>query len=68
MLFHHFLLVKKTKVLLAEKYDILNKILNELTNLELRHILFATMKPPKSIQKISREQKIKKKTVSKNHE
>lgn len=44
--------------MLAEKYDISNKILNELTNLESRHILFATMKQPKSIQDISSEQKI----------
>ncbi|MGY5147342.1 MAG: hypothetical protein ACW9W4_05025 [Candidatus Nitrosopumilus sp. bin_7KS] len=51
-------MVKKTKALLAEKYNISNKILNELTNLESRHILFATMKSPKSIQEISKEQKI----------
>ncbi len=57
-MFHYFLLIKKTKVLLAEKYDISHKILNELANLESRHILFATMKSPKSIQDISRKQKI----------
>ena len=44
--------------MLAEKYDISHKILNELTNLESRHVLFATMKYPKPIQDISREQKI----------
>ena len=51
-------MIKKPKILLAEKYDISNKILKELTNLESRHILFAIMKQPKSIQDISREQKI----------
>ena len=51
-------MIKKPKVLLAEKYDISHKILNELTNLESRHILFGTMKSHKSIQDISREQKI----------
>jgi predicted transcriptional regulator len=55
--------MKKPKILLAEKYDISNKILKELTNLESRHILFATMNPPKSIQDISREQKIPQSSV-----
>jgi predicted transcriptional regulator len=51
-------LIKKSKILLAAKYDISNKILKELTNLESRHILFGIMKHPKSIQEISKEQKI----------
>ena len=51
-------MIEKQKILLAEKYDISNKILKELTNLESRHILFGIMKYPKSIQDISREQKI----------
>ncbi len=51
-------MIKKPKVLLTEKYDISNKILSELANLESRHILFAIMKQPKSAQTISREQKI----------
>ena len=55
---YNFLLIKKQKVMLTEKYDISNKILNELTNLESRHILFAIMEHPKSIKAISREQKI----------
>ena len=50
--------MKKQKILLAKKYDISHKILNELTHLESRHILFATMKYPKSIQDISREKRI----------
>jgi len=62
------LLIKKPKILLAEKYDISNKILNELTNLESRHILFATMKQPKSVQDISREQKIPQSSVYKRIE
>ena len=52
------MLIKKSKILLAEKYDISQKILKELANLESRHILFAIMKSPKSIQDISRKQKI----------
>ena len=43
---------------LVKKYDISQKILNELVHLESRHILFAIMKYPKSIQDISRDQKI----------
>lgn len=54
----NFLLVKKSQVLLASKYDISQKILKELTNFESRHILFATIKHPKSIQDISQEEKI----------
>jgi len=61
-------LIKKSKILLAEKYDISHKILKELTNLESRHILFATMKQPKSIQDISREQKIPQSSVYKRIE
>ena len=60
--------MKKPKILLAEKYDISNKILKELTNLESRHILFATMKQPKSIQEISKEQKIPQSSVYKRIE
>lgn len=54
----NFLLVKKSQVLLASKYDISQKILKELSNFESRHILFATLKHPKSIQDISQEEKI----------
>lgn len=61
-------MIKKPKILLAEKYDISNKILNELANLESRHILFATMKQPKSVQDISREQKIPQSSVYKRIE
>ena len=53
-----FLLTKKSKVLLIDKYDISQKILKELANFESRHILFTTMKHPKSLQDISREEKI----------
>jgi len=53
-----FLLIKKSKVLLTEKYDISQKIFKELVNLESRYILFSIMKHPKSIQDIAKEQKI----------
>ena len=52
------MLTGKPKISLVEKYDVSNKILNELTNLESRHVLFAIMKYPKSIKVISAEQKI----------
>ncbi len=52
------MLIKKSKVLFANKYDISQKILKELANFESRHILFATMKHHKSLQDISREEKI----------
>lgn len=51
-------MIKKSKILLTDKYDISQKILKELANFESRHILFATIKNPKSIQEISHEQKI----------
>jgi len=51
-------LIKKSKVLLADKYDISQKILKELVNFESRHILFTTVKQPKSILEISDEEKI----------
>ena len=57
-MFYYFLLIKKSKVLLAGKYDISQKMLKELANFESRHILFATLKHPKSIQDISHEEKI----------
>lgn len=53
-----FLLVRKSQVLLANKYDISQKILKELSNFESRHILFATLKHPRSILDISRKEKI----------
>lgn len=52
------MLIRKSNVLLADKYDISQKILKELVNLESRHILFSIMKYPKSIQDIAQEQKI----------
>ena len=52
------MLIKKSKVLLASKYDISQKILKELANFESRHILFAIIKHPKSILDIAQEQKI----------
>lgn len=51
-------MVKKSKVLLTQKYDIANKVLNELANLESRHILFSIIKHPKSVQEISNEERI----------
>lgn len=51
-------MVKKSKVLLADKYDISQKILKELANFESRHILFSIIKHPKSIPDIAKEQKI----------
>jgi len=50
--------MKKSKVLLTEKYDISQKIFKELVNLESRHILFSIIKHPKSIIDIAKEQKI----------
>lgn len=52
------MLIKKSKVLLADKYDISQKILKELANLESRHILFAITKHPKTVQEISHKLKI----------
>jgi len=51
-------LIKKSKILLTEKYDISHKIFHELANLESRYILLSIIKHPKSIKDISREQKI----------
>lgn len=58
MAIYNFLLIKKSKILLADKYDISQKILKEFANFESRHILFATIKSPKIAQDISHEQKI----------
>jgi len=54
----NFLLIKKSKVLLTEKYDISQKIFKELAHFESRHILFSIIKHPKSIIDIVKEQKI----------
>ena len=54
--------------MLADKYDISQKILKELANFESRHILFATMKHHKSIEDISREGKIPLSSVYKRME
>ena len=51
-------MAKKLKLSLVEKYDISHKILNELVDLESRHILFSIIKEPKKIQDISKEMKI----------
>ena len=48
----------KLKPSLVEKYDISNKMLNELVHLESRHILFSIIKTPKTILDISKELKI----------
>lgn len=63
--FYNVLLTKKPKIVLTEKYDVSHKILNELANLESRHILFAIMKYSKSVKVISREQKIPQSSVYK---
>ena len=55
----------KLTPLLVEKYDITNKILNELANLESRHILFSIIQKPKTVKQISQEQKIPLSTVYK---
>ena len=52
------MLIKKSKVLLTEKYDISQKIFKELAHLQSRYILFSIMKHPKSIQDIAKEHKI----------
>ncbi|MFQ5782109.1 MAG: winged helix-turn-helix domain-containing protein [Nitrosopumilus sp.] len=49
---------KKITPLLVEKYDISHKVLNELADLESRHILFSIIKEPKRVQEISKELKI----------
>lgn len=51
-------MVKKIRPLLTQKYDITHKILNQLTDLESRYILFSIIKKPKTIKEISKEQKI----------
>lgn len=51
-------MVVKLTPILIEKYDITNKILNHLTDLESRHILFSIIKTPKTAKQISQEQKI----------
>jgi predicted transcriptional regulator len=58
-------LAKESRVYLIKKYDISQKILNELVHLESRHILFSMMKRRKSIQDICREQKIPQSSVYK---
>ena len=62
---HKLLLAKESRVYLIKKYDISQKILNELVHLESRHILFSMMKHRKSIQDICREQKIPQSSVYK---
>lgn len=52
------MLIKKSKVLLTEKYDISQKIFKELAHFESRHMLFSIVKHPKSIIDIAKEQKI----------
>lgn len=47
-----------SKVLLVEKYDISQRILKELVNVQSRKILFSIIGQPKSIQEIIKEQKI----------
>ena len=44
---------KKIPPLLVEKYDIANKILNLLADLESRHILFGIIKSPKTAQELA---------------
>ncbi|MHA7646660.1 hypothetical protein [Nitrosopumilus sp. S4] len=51
-------MAKKLNPLLVEKYDISNKIFNELANLESRHILFSIIDKVKTVEDISRELKI----------
>ncbi len=51
-------MVKKLYPSLVRKYDISHKVLNELVDLESRHILFSIIKEPKRIQEISKELKI----------
>ena len=48
----------KLKPLLVEKYDIGQKIFNDLVHLESRHILFSIIKEPKTIPDISKEMEI----------
>jgi predicted transcriptional regulator len=54
----NFCLPKKVLPILVEKYDIANKIFNELVDLESRHILFSIIEKPKNVQEISEESKI----------
>lgn len=51
-------MVKEIRPLLTEKYDITHKILNQLTDLESRYVLFSIIKKSKTAKEISKEQKI----------
>jgi predicted transcriptional regulator len=58
-------MVKKIRPLLIEKYDIAQKILYQLTDLESRYILFSIIKKPKTVKEISKERKIPRSSVYK---
>ena len=58
-------MAKKLNPLLVEKYDISHKVLNELADLESRHILFSMIDKPKKAQEIAKEVKIPLSTVYK---
>lgn len=60
-------MVKKVIPLLVEKYDIANKILRELVDLESRHILFSIIKKTKNCPRnFSRVKNSNKFSVQKN--
>lgn len=61
-------MVKKLLPRLVKKYDIANKIFQELGELDSRYILFSIIKKPKSAQEISDEIKIPLSTVYKKLE
>ena len=58
-------MVKKLIPRLIRKYDIANKIFQELGDVNSRYILFSIIKKPKSVQEISDEIKIPLSTVYK---
>lgn len=61
-------MVKKLIPRLVKKYDISNKIFQELGDVDSRYILFSIIKKPKSVQEISDEIKIPLGTVYKKIE
>ncbi len=58
-----FRMARKINLQVIEKYDISNKIFNELADYQSRSILFSIIKKPKTPHEISRDLKIPRSTV-----
>lgn len=56
--FRNFYLQKKLYPLLVEKYDISQKVLKQLSNLEYRTVLFSIIESPLTVTEISNKNKI----------